>query len=248
MNEPRQYGTDSPSHHDAAIWHALRILTEVNGGRLHLLPDISTSFSLTWPAERVVAEGRYTLEHFHAVGDGSYLKNGGWFVGGGALGVALMVGTAANRVIGSAVRKRRAPATTSTSRSAAAACRWTRGRSWPPTAPPLTGQPPTTTDRPNTPTGFSDAGVGEFMLPLPEGPGRASGHTPAAAIPPAVKALYVAAAARYRIGPGRTSTPTPTACTRPPRTWSPPGPAGAPTASARPCTPTTTPGGTSTTC
>lgn len=108
------------SQHDTAVWHACDIASALLMARIHERTVIATPFrphlgsqeSPLAGEERVLALGGFELLTHRAVGDGSYVHDGGFFLAAGRGGLGLSAGVLAGRAIGNSRRRARAAADT----------------------------------------------------------------------------------------------------------------------------------------
>ena len=99
------------NRHDSAIWHTCDISTSALAGTLNERPLLSSPFPPQIAVdEQLLAQGPFELLTFHAVGNGSYRRDGGTFFATGRGGLAITAGVAAVRA--AANRRRRAAAAT----------------------------------------------------------------------------------------------------------------------------------------
>jgi hypothetical protein len=68
-------------------------VVEAIDGRLARRPILTRRFALQFPDERLVASGRYRLDSYGAVGDGSSTTSSTFVGGTGAVGIGLAVGS-----------------------------------------------------------------------------------------------------------------------------------------------------------
>lgn len=99
----------SLSGHDAAIWHTVDIVQRCQRGGVHDRPTIAPTFvPHLGSGELLFAQGTFELADYRAAGDGSYAHNGGFFLAGGAVGLAATGAFAAGRAIGNSRRRAQA--------------------------------------------------------------------------------------------------------------------------------------------
>ena len=96
--------------HDSALWYTWDILTKLHQGESQSLPLVAVPFAMQLGGydERILASHEYAMAEWSAVGDGSYLHNGGFLLATGGPGVALSAAVLGARAIGNAKRKRQA--------------------------------------------------------------------------------------------------------------------------------------------
>lgn len=96
---------------DQAILHTLNINGSLDRGRPDEVPTTLTPIRMA-PGERAWVQGPFALYDHRAVGDGSYVHDGGFFFASGAMGAALTLTALSARAAGNASRRRQAAAAT----------------------------------------------------------------------------------------------------------------------------------------
>lgn len=97
------------SSHDEFLWHTLSINARLDAGRYETIPTLQVMFApmandLVWGA------AFFNLYSWGAPGNGSYVRDNGFFFATGGLGLALTAGTALARAAGNRSRRRQAEA------------------------------------------------------------------------------------------------------------------------------------------
>lgn len=91
-----------------ALTYAQAVDDAHRAGRMDSIPSVTATFALSEPTEKCFAQGEFVLAEFRAVGDGTYLHNGSWFVAGGPVGALATVGFMTGRALRNGARKREA--------------------------------------------------------------------------------------------------------------------------------------------
>ncbi|MBB2923746.1 hypothetical protein [Cellulomonas cellasea] len=112
MGTSRGRSDDAPySRHDAAIWYTHRIVAAAEAGDVEALPRIATPFPPRHAVDEVVvASGRVDVMTWRALGNGSYVHNGGFFFATGAAGLAATALFAGAQAVGNSARRSQAAA------------------------------------------------------------------------------------------------------------------------------------------
>ncbi len=97
-----------PDHRHYAMSYTSAIDDAYRAGRLDSIPSETATFALSEPDEKCFARGDFVLAEFRALGDGTYLHNGSWFVAGGPVGALATVGFMTGRALRNSARKREA--------------------------------------------------------------------------------------------------------------------------------------------
>lgn len=106
-----QSADEGYSRHDAAIWYTRGIVAAAEAGDVAALPRLATSFPPRHAVDEVVvASGRVDVMTWRALGDGSYVHNGGFFFATGAAGLAATALFAGAQAVGNSARRSQAAA------------------------------------------------------------------------------------------------------------------------------------------
>jgi hypothetical protein len=95
--------------HDEFLWHTLRINDWIDAGHYVEIPTLSVMFA-PMPDDLVWAAAPFRLYSWGAPGDGSYVRNNGFFFATGTFGLALTAGAMIGRAVGNNARRQRAVA------------------------------------------------------------------------------------------------------------------------------------------
>lgn len=101
--------TDTWSPHDSALWYTCEIAADLAAGS-PVLPrlNVSAPFPPAPPDQQFWATGPFQLLDYRALGDGSYLHNGSFFLATGPIGIAASAVHLAGRAVGNSGRKKAA--------------------------------------------------------------------------------------------------------------------------------------------
>ncbi|MGY4645161.1 hypothetical protein [Cellulomonas sp. URHB0016] len=110
--QPRAGADDDWGWFDAALLYSCHVVAAMRAGR----PDaITTTLAVSFPpsiaaGERLLAEGGFVLNEFAAPGDGTYVRDNGFFFATGGIGMAVTAVALGARAAGNSARRQAAAA------------------------------------------------------------------------------------------------------------------------------------------
>jgi len=97
----KSYAVSDWNAHDTALWHTCEIAVDLAAGRVpQALREVLAPFPPPAPDRAFWASGTFELMDLRAAGDGSYMRNDGFFFATGPLGLALTAAAAVGKAAG----------------------------------------------------------------------------------------------------------------------------------------------------